>query len=281
MVKKKGFIVAIIFIAIIFIILIVSIYRQNSIKNNIKYDNVQIQTKIENNVKDEVKNNIKDNIENNVENKSENNIKDNIENNDTNKKNEKYNTPKNNIGLIEEKTKEKKQNENSTVKNNTTISNIQEKTENITSSFDENQFVDGHLKNYPSFGEQYATLKIKKINVNALIYLGATSENLLKGVTHDNNSYFPGENSTVIMCGHNYMNNFKRLGELENGDIIEVKTNYGDFYYKLYDKQVVKETETDKLTIQRDSEKLMIYTCYPFNNKEYTEYRYVIYANKI
>ena len=71
------------------------------------------------------------------------------------------------------------------------------------------------------------------------------------------------------------------FGELENGDIIEVKTDYGDFYYSVYDSQVVLETETEKLPIQSDEEKLMIYTCYPFDSVGYTNTRHVIYAKKI
>ena len=39
-----------------------------------------------------------------------------------------------------------------------------------------------------------------------------------------------------------------------------------------------KETEVDKLPIQRDKEILMVYTCYPFNNVGYATQRYVVYA---
>lgn len=153
--------------------------------------------------------------------------------------------------------------------------------EKISSTFDENAFIDGHLKEYPGFGEQYATLKINKIGVNAPIFFGATDETVLKGVGHDSGSYFSGENGTIIMCEHNYMNNFKRLGALVNGDIVEVQTGYGDFYYKIYDEQIVLETEKNKLPIQHNEEILMLYTCYPSNNTGHTPYRYVIYAKKI
>ena len=156
-----------------------------------------------------------------------------------------------------------------------------QKTQSVSSSYDTNFFEDGRLKKYPSFGDKYANLKINKIGINAPIYFGATDDILLKGVAHDSGSYFPGEGGTVIMCEHNYMNNFKRLGELKNGDIVEVKTSYGDFYYKLYKSQTILETETEKLPIQTDEEILMIYTCYPFNGVGHTKYRYVIYAKKI
>jgi len=152
---------------------------------------------------------------------------------------------------------------------------------NTISTFDENAFVEGHLREYPNFGTNYATLKINKIGVNAPIYFGATDEIILQGVGHDSESYLPGENGTIIMCEHNYMNGFEKLGELVNGDIVEVQTAYGIFYYKIYDEKIVLETEKDKLPIQNNEELLMIYTCYPSNNTEHTPYRYVIYAKKV
>lgn len=152
---------------------------------------------------------------------------------------------------------------------------------NVKTTFDETAFSNGHLENYPEFGTEYATLIINKIKVNAPIIYGLTDEILLKGVAQDSGSYFPGENGSIIMCVHNYMNNFSKLGELKNGDIIEVKTRYGDFYYKKYDEQIVMDSEKSKLPIQEDKEILMIYTCYPLENSNNTEYRYVIYAEKI
>ena len=52
-------------------------------------------------------------------------------------------------------------------------------------------------------------------------------------------------------------------------------------YYEIYDEQVVLETETDKLPIQKGEEILMLYTCYPVKDMEKTPYRYVVYAEKI
>lgn len=167
-------------------------------------------------------------------------------------------------------TKEVKKTESTTVKNTT-----------VTSTIKDGALKDGHLSSYPAFGEKYATLKINKIGVNASIYFGATDEILKKGVAHDSGSYFVGENGSTILCGHNYMNHFKRLGELKSGDVVEVHTSYGDFYYKVYNSKVINETDIDELPIQKSSEKLMIYTCYPFNSTGYTTQRYVVYANKI
>ena len=134
------------------------------------------------------------------------------------------------------------------------------------------------LENYPEYGTKYATLEIDKINVNLPVYYGDTLDVLKKGVGHSSGSYFPGEGGSIVYMGHNSKKMFRRFSELQKGDIIKVTTTYGEYNYKIYDMQLIKETEIDKLPIQKDKEILMVYTCYPFNNVGYATQRYVVYA---
>lgn len=134
------------------------------------------------------------------------------------------------------------------------------------------------LENYPEYGTKYGTLEIDKINVSLPIYFGDTLEILKKGVGHSSGSYFPGEGGSIIYMGHNSKNMFRRFSELQIGNKIKVTTTYGEYTYKIYDMQLIKETELDKLPVQRDKEILMVYTCYPFNNIGYATQRYVVYA---
>lgn len=134
------------------------------------------------------------------------------------------------------------------------------------------------LENYPEYGTKYGTIEIDKIGVNLPIYYGDTLEILKKGVGHSSGSYFPGEGGTIIYMGHNSKKMFRRLGELQKGNEIKVTTTYGEYTYKIYDMQLIKETELDKLPIQNEKEILMLYTCYPFNNVGYATQRYVVYA---
>ena len=137
---------------------------------------------------------------------------------------------------------------------------------------------ENQIKNYPEYGTKYATIKIPKIDVDLPVYFGDTLEVLKNGVGHSSGSYFPGEGGSIIYMGHNSKNMFRRFSELQIGNEIEVKTSYGEYKYKIYDMQLIQETEFDKLPIQRDKEILMVYTCYPFNNIGYTTQRYVVYA---
>ena len=131
------------------------------------------------------------------------------------------------------------------------------------------------LKNYPEYGAKYATIKIPKIDVDLPVYYGDSLDILKKGVGHSSGSYFPG---SIIYMGHNSKKMFRRFSELQKGNEIEVTTTYGNFKYKIYDMQLINETDVDKLPIQKNKEILMVYTCYPFNNIGYATQRYVVYA---
>lgn len=137
---------------------------------------------------------------------------------------------------------------------------------------------DNKLKNYPEFGSQYAMIEIPKINVILPVYFGDTLEILKNGVGHSSGSYFPGEGGSIIYMGHNSVNMFRRFSELQIGNDIKITTTYGEYNYKIYDMQLINETELDKLPIQKEKEILMVYTCYPFNNIGYATQRYVVYA---
>ena len=134
------------------------------------------------------------------------------------------------------------------------------------------------LENYPEYGTQYATIEIPRIGANLPVYFGDTLEILKKGVGHSSGSYFPGEGCSIVYMGHNSKKVFRRFSELQIGDSIKVTTTYGEFNYKIYDMQLIKETELEKVPIQREEEILMVYTCYPFNNIGYADHRFVVYA---
>lgn len=137
------------------------------------------------------------------------------------------------------------------------------------------------LINYPTYGTNYATLKIESAKIDLPIYYGADYTILKNGIAHDENSYFPGEGGSVILAGHNFKKFLGNLPKAEREDIIEINTTYGNFKYKIYDTKIIGENEVDQVPIQNEKEILMIYTCYPINNIGHATQRYVVYANKI
>lgn len=131
---------------------------------------------------------------------------------------------------------------------------------------------------YPEYGSRYGNIKIDSLNINLPLYYGDKLSILKNGIGHSSGSYFPGEGGSILYMGHNSKKVFRRFSELQIGDEIKVTTTYGEYNYKIYDMQLIKETDLDKVPIQRDEEILMVYTCYPFNNVGYATQRYVVYA---
>lgn len=134
------------------------------------------------------------------------------------------------------------------------------------------------IQNYPEYGTNYATIEIPAIDVDLPVYYGDTLDILKNGVGHSSGSYFPGEGGSIIYMGHNSKKVFRRFSELQKGNEITLKTTYGEYKYKIYDIQIIKETDFDKLPVQKEKEILMVYTCYPLNNIGYATQRYVVYA---
>ena len=99
------------------------------------------------------------------------------------------------------------------------------------------------LINYPEYGTQYGKIEISKIGVNLPVYYGDTLEILKKGVGHSSGSYFPGEGGSVVYMGHNSKDVFRNFSELHKSDEINITTSYGEYIYKIYDMQIIKETE--------------------------------------
>lgn len=157
--------------------------------------------------------------------------------------------------------------------NKMSIEKMQVDQEEIVLSKEKNR-----LENYPEYGTKYGQLYIDSIGVDLPIYLGDTVEILRLGVGHFSGSYFPGEGGSIIYAAHNTAKFFRKLPEVKVGDNIKIKTNYGEFSYEVYETQVIKETESEKLPIQTEEEILMIYTCYPVTGIGHKSQRFVVYA---
>ena len=144
-------------------------------------------------------------------------------------------------------------------------------------------FETSKLLNYPSYGKKYATLSIKSIDMNLPVYHGDSLKILRHGIGHYAGSYFPGENGTIILAGHNTNGMFNKLDGIKVDDKVIIKASYATFEYQVYDMKVVKETDLSAFKIQHNEEILIMYTCYPINRSivgRKTQ-RYVVYAKKV
>ena len=144
---------------------------------------------------------------------------------------------------------------------------------NDTSSKKELKTSEKTIISYPSYGEKYATIKIK--DKTGDIYFGDSSRVLAMGLGQSSNYGFIGENKTVI-SGHN-TGFFKNLLDVKEDEEVLVETVYGKFNYKVKKVEIVKHTEISKLEEDYD---LILYTCYPLGDL-YGNQRIMVFLDNI
>lgn len=124
----------------------------------------------------------------------------------------------------------------------------------------EDQLDDGSKIIYPSFGTQYATIKIDSIGLEAPVYFGSSDELLRLGVCQYMGSVFIGETGNVVLDAH-CNTFFLNLGDVKVGDIIVLTTSYGEFTYKMKESTIFKDTNNELIAPTAD-DRLTLYTCY-------------------
>lgn len=128
----------------------------------------------------------------------------------------------------------------------------------------------------PDTGETAGILHIPKLESDLPIVEGTDEDELEKGVGHYKGTAYPAQDEQIVLSGHRDTV-FRRMGELEIGDIFVVKVPYGEFSYKIADTQIVG---ADDRTIIKPHghEVLTVTTCYPFNFIGDAPDRYIITA---
>lgn len=137
------------------------------------------------------------------------------------------------------------------------------------------------IKNRPEYGTKYADIKIESLGIELPLYFGDTLSILRNGAGQTSSAYFPGEGGTVVCMAHNTEKMFKKLPEIENGAKINIDTTYGKFEYEVYDTKIVDMHDVDAIEIQKEEERLAVYTCYPVNGIGHKTQRFVAFAKLV
>lgn len=137
------------------------------------------------------------------------------------------------------------------------------------------------LISYPAYGQVWGTLYLTSINRELNIYNGDSLDILKYGVGRYLGSYYPGEGGTIVIAGHNSRQHFMYLPKLKINDDIKIKTNYGTFTYKIKSTKIIHQSNEAALEVDRNQERLILYTCYPTYTLGLKSERYVIYADLV
>ena len=140
--------------------------------------------------------------------------------------------------------------------------------------------VPSSLITFPVFGDKYAELTISSADISAPVYYGDGNEQLQKGAAQYIGTMFVGSGSTVMLSAHNNTY-FRNLGEVQLGDTVVLKTNYGEYTYEVVNTKITTNTDANAYDLNADYENLVLYTCYPYNMLGITPQRYFVYCKYV
>lgn len=146
-------------------------------------------------------------------------------------------------------------------------------------TFEQKDFV---LNGYDLKNEAIATIEIPKMNIQMPIYLGASKENMAKGIAVLANTSLPigGINTNCVLAGHRGYRGapfFRDIENLQIGDIVIINNFWQELHYTVSAIEVILPDQSEKVLIQKGQDMITLITCHPYR-KNYQ--RYVVYCTR-
>ncbi len=114
-----------------------------------------------------------------------------------------------------------------------------------------------------------ATIWIPRLDVELPVYLGATTDNMAKGVALLGETSLPvsGENTNVVIAGHRGWRGtpvFRDIQLIQIGDKITLTTPWETLVYRVCELEVILPNDTNEVLIQPGRQLLTLLTCHPY-----------------
>lgn len=129
----------------------------------------------------------------------------------------------------------------------------------------------------PEDGDTVGILSIPRIDAALPIVEGTDPDDLVKGVGHYSDSAYPLQQDQILLSGHRDTV-FRRMGELEIGDVFVLQLSYGNFTYEIDNTRIVDADDRTVIKSTAPNEILTVTTCYPFSFIGNAPKRYVLTA---
>ncbi|MEZ2650415.1 class C sortase [Bacillus wiedmannii] len=137
--------------------------------------------------------------------------------------------------------------------------------------------------NFINKDEIFGTVSIPKINEELPIYLGATQENLSKGIGQIEGTSLPigGKDTHAVLAGHRGYHGakmFRHLDWLTDRDLFYVKVFGKQQEYKVVGREIINPNQVDKLNVIKGKDKVTLLTCEPYTS---SKYRLLVYGERV
>ena len=120
---------------------------------------------------------------------------------------------------------------------------------------------------------------VPSIHLSAMIAEGATALVLDRAVGHLPGTALPGQAGNTALAAHRDTF-FRRLGELQPGDVIRITSPRAEYSYRVTFTDIVNPDETWVLQ-SASGETLTLITCYPFHFVGAAPKRFVVRARRL
>jgi sortase A len=114
-------------------------------------------------------------------------------------------------------------------------------------------------------GDAVGRIKVKRMGINFVVVEGTQPSDLRKGPGHYADTTFPGIHGTVAIAGHRttYLAPFRKLNEMQRGDLITLEMPYGRFTYRTELRRIVDPGAYAYVTARKRYDRLALTACHP------------------
>ncbi len=140
------------------------------------------------------------------------------------------------------------------------------------------------LSEYGIEDNLFGYIEIPKIDIKLGLYLGASSENMVKGAVHLTQTSLPigGKNTNAVIAAHRGTrasgSMFLNINKIEVGDKVYITNAWGTLTYSATSIEIIAPNDIDKVLIQEGRDMVTLISCNPYG--QHTQ-RYVVYCDRV
>ena len=125
-------------------------------------------------------------------------------------------------------------------------------------------------------------ITIPDAGIDCDVIWGDNNADLNKGAClyADRYDRIPGGGLQMLMAAHNNTY-FHTLGQVQPGSRVTLEMYYGSYEYEVTESFVGRSSDSTVYDLQAGEEKLILYTCYPFDQLTSTPYRFFVYCQPV
>lgn len=128
-------------------------------------------------------------------------------------------------------------------------------------------------------GDPIGRIRIARIDISKVVVNGTGTEDLRRGPGRYPEGSWPGLRKVTAVAGHRttFGAPFRRIDELENGDLVKLELPYGTFTYRIFTHEIVDSDDWSILD-KRGFDMLVLSACHPLYN---ASQRWIVFARLV